>query len=134
MGMIFSLLIQMLEAEELAIFVAVVASSSVSRAAVELRVPRATVSRKLAGLEERLGVRLLQRTTRSMRLTEQGQLLYRHAELVLDAARLAEASVRRRPDGPSGVVRVSMPPMTGGSLPDVLADFVREYPRICLQA
>jgi DNA-binding transcriptional LysR family regulator len=132
--MIFSLLIQMLEAEELAIFVAVVASSSVSRAAVELRVPRATVSRKLAGLEERLGVRLLQRTTRSMKLTEQGQLLYRHAQLVLHAVRLAEASVQPSSNGPSGVVRVSMPPMTGGSLPDVLADFALEYPKICLQA
>lgn len=124
----------MLETEELAIFAAVVASSSVSRAAAELRVPRATVSRKLAGLEERLGVRLLQRTTRSMRLTEQGRLLYRHAERVLDAARLAEASVQLRPTRPSGVVRVSMPPMTGGSLPDVLADFAREHPGICLQA
>jgi DNA-binding transcriptional LysR family regulator len=132
--MIFSLLIQMLEIEELKIFVAVVASSSVSRAAVELRVPRATVSRKLAGLEERLGVRLLQRTTRSMRLTEQGRELYRHAEVVLDAANLAEASVQARRDRPSGVVRVSMPPMTGGSLPDVLADFAREYPGVCLQA
>lgn len=132
--MIFSLLIQMLETEDLAIFAAVVASSSVSRAAVELRVPRATVSRKLAALEERLGVRLLQRTTRSMRLTEQGRVLYRHAELVLDAARLAEASVKARPEGPRGVVRVSMPPMTGGSLPDVLAGFALEYPEICLQA
>jgi DNA-binding transcriptional LysR family regulator len=124
----------MLETEELAIFAAVVASNSVSRAATELRVPRATVSRKLAGLEERLGVRLLQRTTRSMRLTEQGHLLYRHAELVLDAARLAEASVKPRANGPSGVVRVSMPPMTGGNLPDVLADFVREHPQVCLHA
>lgn len=132
--MIFSFLIQMLETEELAIFAAVVASNSISRAAAELRVPRATVSRKLAGLEERLGVRLLQRTTRSMRLTEQGQLLYRHAELVLDAARLAEASVQRKPDGPRGVVRVSMPPMTFGSLPDVLADFARQHPGVCLQA
>src|SRR3954464_5596712 len=102
----------MLETEELAIFAAVVASNSISRAAVELRVPRATVSRKLAALEERLGVRLLQRTTRSMKLTEQGQLLYRHAQLVLDAVRLAEASVKPSSSGPRGVVRVSMPPMT----------------------
>lgn len=124
----------MLETAELRIFTAVVASSSVSRAATELGVPRATVSRKLAGLEERLGVRLLQRTTRSMKLTEQGLRLFRHAELVLDAARLAEASVQRRSDEPTGVVRVSMPPMTGGSLPDVLADFAREYPAIRLVA
>jgi len=123
----------MLETEELTIFVAVVAWSSLSRAATELRVPRATVSRKLAALEERLGVRLLHRTTRSMKLTEQGRLLHRHAELVLDAARLAEASVQPEPKRPSGVVRLSMPPMTSGSLPDVLADFAQAYPGICLQ-
>ena len=60
----------MLETEELRIFVTIVALSSISRAAVELRVPRSTVSRKLAMLEERLGVRLLRRTTRSMLLTD----------------------------------------------------------------
>ena len=47
--------------------------------------PRATLSRKLASLEQRLGVRLLHRTTRSMTLTEAGQTFHRHAELVLDA-------------------------------------------------
>jgi DNA-binding transcriptional LysR family regulator len=69
-----------------------------------------------------------------MKLTEQRQLLYRHAQLVLDAVRLAEASVQPSSNRPSGVVRVSMPPMGGGSLPDVLADLACEYPDICLQA
>lgn len=124
----------MLETEQLRIFATVVACNSISRAAAELRVPRATVSRKLAALEEQLGVRLLQRTTRSMKLTAQGQLLCHHAELVLDAARLAEASVRPVAGEPSGVVRLSMPPMVGGGLPDVLSDFVRAYPAIQLQA
>lgn len=124
----------MIEIEELRIFTAIVAYSSVSRAAAQLRVPRATVSRKLAALEERLGVRLLQRTTRSMKLTEQGRVFLRHAELVLDAARLAETSVRPPAARTSGVVRVSMPPMMSGGLPEVLCDFVRAYPEIQLQA
>jgi DNA-binding transcriptional LysR family regulator len=132
--MTFPYLIQMIETEELLIFVEVVGCSSISRAGAELGLPRATVSRKLAALEERLGVRLVQRTTRSMKVTEQGQLLYRHAELVLDAARLAEASVRAPAEGPSGTVRASIPPMTGGGLPDVLADFVRAHPQVKLHA
>jgi len=123
----------MLETEELRIFAMVVATSSISRAASELRVPRATVSRKLSLLEERLGVRLLRRTTRSMQLTDAGKQLHRHAELVLDAVRLAESSVQNGPDGPTGPVRVSVPPMVGGSLPEVLADFIGAFPEIQLQ-
>ncbi|RYZ06422.1 MAG: LysR family transcriptional regulator [Myxococcales bacterium] len=120
----------MLDTDELLIFTKVVASSSVSRAAAELGVPRATVSRKLAALEERLGARLLQRTTRSMTLTEAGRTFHRHAELVLDAARAAESSVRPRADVAGGRVRVTMPPMTGSGLPELLADFARERPSI----
>lgn len=123
----------MLETEELRIFATVVNASSISRAATELRVPRATVSRKLSLLEERLGVRLLRRTTRSMQLTDAGKQLHRHAELVLDAVRLAESSVQSDPSGPTGSVRVSVPPMVGGSLPDVLADFAQAFPAVQLQ-
>lgn len=122
----------MLETEELRIFTAVVATSSISRAAAELGVPRPTVSRKLALLEERLGVRLLRRTTRSMRLTEAGRDFHRSAEAALDAVRLAESSVRPAGAAPTGDVFVSIPPMVGGGLPDVLSDFAREHPTIRL--
>lgn len=122
----------MLETEELRIFVAVVATSSISRAATELRVPRATVSRKLAALEERLGVRLLRRTTRTMQLTDEGRAFHRSAEAALDAVRVAEASVAPKGPTPSGDVFVSIPPMVGSGLPDVLSDFAREHPAIRL--
>lgn len=122
----------MLETEELRIFVAVVATSSISRAAVELQIPRATLSRKLAGLEERLGIRLLRRTTRSMQLTDVGRAFHRSAEAALDAVRLAEASVVTKGAMPSGDVFVSIPPMVGSGLPDVLSDFAREHPAIRL--
>jgi DNA-binding transcriptional LysR family regulator len=122
----------MLETEELRIFVTVVAVSSVSRAAAELQVPRATVSRKLALLEERLGVRLLRRTTRSMQLTDAGRAFHRSAEAALDAVRLAEVSVAPNEKEPSGDVFLSIPPMVGGGLPDVLSDFAREHPAIRL--
>lgn len=123
----------MLETDELRIFAKVVATSSISRAAVELDMPRATLSRKLAGLEERLGARLLQRTTRSMTLTEAGRTFHRHAELVLDAAAAAEASVRPSASKLSGRVRVSMPPMVGSGLPELLADFAHAQPDVQLE-
>ncbi len=123
----------MLETEELRIFTAVVAKSSISRAATELRIPRATVSRKLAALEDRLGVRLLRRTTRSMQLTDAGRAFHLSASAALDAVRAAEATVApKRGSRPSGDVFVSMPPMVGGGLPDLLADFAREHPEIRL--
>lgn len=122
----------MIETDELRIFTTVVALSSVSRAAAELRIPRATVSRKLAQLESRLGIRLIRRTTRSMQLTDEGRAFHRHAETALDSIRLAEASVRPKNAAPSGDVFVSMPGLIGGGFPDVLAAFVHEHPTIRL--
>lgn len=123
----------MLETAELEVFATIVAKSSLSRAATELGMPRATLSRKLAALEERLGVRLLQRTTRSLRLTDAGSTFLRHAELVLDAARTAEACLEPSTTKLSGRVRVSMPPMTSSGLPELLASFARLYPEIALE-
>jgi DNA-binding transcriptional LysR family regulator len=124
---------QMLETAELEVFATIVAKSSLSRAATELRMPRATLSRKLAALEQRLGVRLLQRTTRSLRLTDAGTEFLRHAELVLAAARAAEASLKRPTTKLSGPVRVSMPPMTSSALPELLAGFARQHPEVALE-
>src|SRR3569832_2069413 len=98
MGRIRQDLIQMnepVETSELLAFSKTVDARSLSRAAAELGVPRATVRRRLARLEERLGARLLRRTTRSLALTDAGEALYRHARIVLDAVTNAEASVRR---------------------------------------
>src|SRR5512144_730986 len=101
-----------LETAELLAFSKTVDARSLSRAAVELGVPRATVSRRLARLEERLGARLLRRTTRSLVLTDAGEVLFRHAQIVLAAVGDAEASVRRTDDAIRGDLRVSVPPMT----------------------
>src|SRR5438477_9871654 len=106
-------LIQMqepLETAELLAFTKAAEARSLSRAAEELGVPRATISRRLARLEQRLGARLLRRTTRSLVLTDAGEALYRHARLILDAVGDAEASVRRSDNAVRGALRVSVPP------------------------
>jgi DNA-binding transcriptional LysR family regulator len=121
------------ETAELLAFAATVEARSLSRAAARLRVPRATVSRRLARLEERLAARLLRRTTRSLALTDAGEALYRHARIVLDAVGHAEASVRRADDAIRGDLRVSAPPMLSQGFHDMVAAFARRYPDVRLQ-
>lgn len=121
-----------LETAELLAFAKTVEARSLSRAAAELGVPRATVSRRLARLEERLGVRLLRRTTRSLAVTEAGEALLQHARVVLDAVRHAEASVRKADGAIRGELRVSVPPLVGTSFNAMIGDFVRRYPEVRL--
>ncbi|WP_437674854.1 LysR family transcriptional regulator [Sorangium sp. So ce131] len=121
-----------LETSELLAFSKTVEARSLSRAAAELGVPRATISRRLARLEERLGVRLLRRTTRSLALTDAGEALYRHARIVLDAVRHAEASVRKSDNVVRGELRVSVPPTMGASFSAMICDFARRYPEVRL--
>src|SRR5688572_13650308 len=122
-----------LETAELLAFARTVESKSLSRAAAELGVPRATISRRLARLEERLGARLLRRTTRSLVLTDAGEALYRHARIVLDAVTHAEQSVRRTDDVIRGDLRVSVPPMLNQSFNEMLSDFAHAHPEVRLQ-
>lgn len=122
-----------LESAELLAFTRIVDARSLSRAALELRVPRATIGRRLQRLEERLGVRLLRRTTRALSLTDAGEALYRSARIALDAVRQAEESVRRRDDVVRGELRVSVPPFTNPHFHALIADFMRRYPEVVLQ-
>jgi len=120
------------ETSELLAFAKAVEAKSLSRAAAELRVPRATISRRLARLEQRLRVRLLRRTTRSLALTDAGDAFYRHARIALDAVSQAEESVRRSSAAVSGTLRVSLPPIQDPSIHELLCDFARKYPDVSL--
>jgi DNA-binding transcriptional LysR family regulator len=122
-----------LDTSELLAFTQTVDARSLSRAALELRLPRTTLSRRLARLEKRLGTRLLRRSTRSLALTDAGEALYRHARIVLEAAAAAEASVRR-PDGALvGDLRVTVPPLPDEQLFELLATFARQHPGLRVQ-
>ena len=125
------------ENAELLAFAKTVEAKSLSRAAAELGVPRATIGRRLARLEERLGARLLRRTTRSLTLTDAGDTFYRHARIVLDAVADAEASIRRTDAAIRGDLRVSVPPMgrtdTDSSFFAMITTFAREHPGVRLQ-
>jgi DNA-binding transcriptional LysR family regulator len=118
------------ETSELLAFTRTVEAKSLSRAAAELGVPRATIGRRLARLEERLGVRLLRRTTRALALTDAGDAFYRHARIVLDAVEQAEASVRKSDTIVRGTLRVATPPMLDPSFNALVCDFARAYPEV----
>src|SRR6267142_1364826 len=111
------------ENSELLAFTTTADAKSLSRAAAVLKVPRATIGRRLARLEGRLGARLIHRTTRSLALTDAGEAFYRHARIVLDAVGEAEASVRRGDDAVRGDLRVSIPPIGDEGLYAALGAF-----------
>lgn len=113
------------------IFTRVVECHSFTQAALGLSMQKSTVSRRIALLEERLGVRLLNRTTRKLRLTEVGQVYYeRCRQIMLDFAE-AEQAVMQLQLRPSGLLRITAPIEFGQLfLGRVLGAFMREYPEI----
>lgn len=124
---------QHIDPNDLLIFASVAELGSFSRAAERLGLPKSTVSRRLAALEQRLGERLLTRTTRRQSLTEFGLQLLEHARQVASEVEAVAALSERRQATPSGRVRVSMPSdFASLLLADTLAAFVALYPAIRL--
>lgn len=121
------------ELAEFEAFARVVEAGSMTRAAAELGVPRATVGRRLERLERVLGVRLIRRTTRRLALTDAGRDLYAHAVRVLDAARDAERAVRHAGEAVRGDLRVSVPPIPNLGFRAMLCAFLARYPEVRLQ-
>jgi len=122
---------------ELAIFGAVAGRRSFSGGARALRLPKATVSRKVRTLESRLGVRLLQRTTRRVSLTEAGEALLARWRLIADQLADAEAAVGRLRGTPRGLLRVAAPPtLMAEWVAPLAARFLARHPdlRVELQA
>jgi DNA-binding transcriptional LysR family regulator len=123
-----------IDPNDLLIFASVAEWGSFSRAAERLALPKSTVSRRLAALEQRLGERLLLRTTRRQSLTEWGQQLLEHARQVAAEVEAVAALSERRQATPSGRLRVSMPSdFADLLLADALAAFVARYPSIQLE-
>ena len=123
-----------IDPNDLLIFASVAELGSFSRAAERLGLPKSTVSRRLAALEQRLGERLLLRTTRRQSLTEFGLQLLEHARQVVLEVEAVTALSERRQATPSGRLRVSMPSdFANLLLADTLAAFIAMYPAIQLE-
>lgn len=113
------------------LFVEVAKASSFRRAAEALDLPSSTVSRRIAELERGIGLRLFNRTTRRVELTESGRLYFDNCKRIMAEAQLAHEELATLQTQPSGVIRASMPvDFSVIYLSPLLADFSRRYPGI----
>ena len=116
---------------QVAVFIRVVQAGSFSAAARQLALPVSTVSHRVAMLEKRLGVTLLQRTTRRLHLTDAGQLYYQHASAGLARMLDAEAALVASSAEPGGVLRVTAPIDMGDPLlAAILLQMRSQWPRV----
>lgn len=110
-------------------FVRVVSAGSLTSAAKALDLPVSSVSRRLSRLEEQLGVRLLHRTTRSLRLTEMGEAFHERVARSFAELQQAQRDLLEQGDVPRGRVRMSAPADLA-SLGGVVAQFASKYPEV----
>lgn len=116
---------------DLLLFAAVVREGSFTRAARSLGLTKQTVSERIAKLEDRLSVRLLERTTRSLRVTDVGARYYERCAAIATQIEEANSEVQQQQAEPIGLIRVAAPVLYGRRfLAPVVADYMRRYPRV----
>ncbi|HGY1042502.1 TPA: LysR family transcriptional regulator [Aeromonas salmonicida subsp. salmonicida] len=116
------------------LFATVVEQGSFTGAAEALGMPKSSVSQKISRLETQLGVRLLQRTTRRLNLTPQGEIYVEQCQALLALARSANLAMARLRAAPAGRVRITAPEATGTLLLGrILAEFRALYPEVVLE-
>jgi DNA-binding transcriptional LysR family regulator len=124
----------MQDLNDIYLFAAVVNHSGFSAAARALDMPKSRLSKHVARLEERLGVRLLERSTRKLRVTEIGQTFFEKCQAVLAGVEAAEAVIADARSEPKGIVRVACPiGLTQNMLASVLPGFAKRYPLVRIQ-
>lgn len=127
-------MVDLVSLSDIALFVEVARTASFSRASTNLGVPGATLSRRIAAMERRLGVRLFDRTTRRVELTEPARRYFERCEHLVDEARLAHEALRAATEQPSGHLQVSMPVDLGVHwIGPLLPEFARLYPGISFE-
>lgn len=120
-----------MDLNDIVVFTKVVETRSFTGAAEQLGLPKSTVSRKLAQLEERLGVRLVQRTTRKLALTDIGEAYYERAARIVSDLQAAEQVVMDMQASPRGRLRVTAPiDLSSLYLGRIIADFNVAHPEV----
>ncbi len=122
-----------LDLNDLVYFSQVVDKGGFAAAARAVKTPKSKLSRRVAGLEKHLGVRLIERSTRRFRVTEVGKSFYLHCKRVVEEAELAEAATFAAGAEPRGLVRFSCPTGLIEEVRPLLCTFLDRYPQVRLQ-
>lgn len=113
------------------LFVTVARSGGFRAASLVLNLPNSTVSRRIAEMERDLGLRLFNRTTRRVELTDSGRMYFNRCLALVDEAEAAYAALTQQAQNPSGVIRASLPvDFAVDRITAIMADFMRLYPKI----
>lgn len=121
-----------LDLNDVALLVRVVQLQSFSAAARERGVPVSTVSRRIARLESALGNRLLERTTRRLRLTDAGRTYFEHAERAVEDLAQGSDRVHELQKAPRGRVRVLAPIVLGAAVANGIYGYLAKYPDVSI--
>jgi len=112
---------------------AVLVHGGFSAASRQVGLPKATLSKRVARLEERLGVRLLERSTRNIRPTDVGRKVFEQAELIVGGLGAAAAVAASAHAEPNGTLRIASPQgLIHGMLAEILPGFLKLHPKVCL--
>jgi DNA-binding transcriptional LysR family regulator len=121
----------MRDLNDLFYFVQVVDAQGFAPAGRKLDIPKSTLSRRIALLEESLGVRLIQRSTRQFTVTDIGQDYYRHCVAMLVEAEAAAQAVERSRAEPRGIIRISCPPgLAAMGVSDTILKYLANHPLV----
>ncbi|QQE09315.1 LysR family transcriptional regulator [Cupriavidus sp. ISTL7] len=124
----------MLNLNDLSLFVAAVEHGGFASASRQLGIPKSTLSKRVAELEQRLGARLIHRSSRSFTLTDVGRAFHEHARAALIEAEAAHDVVRQRAAEPSGTVRLTTSvPVAQQTLARRLPELALAYPKLHIQ-
>ena len=122
-----------LDLDQMATFVEVVRAGSFTAAAKRLGMPKSTVSKRVAELEDRLGARLLQRTTRSVAPTPAGSVYYERCRRLVEELLEAERAVAESGGRLRGPIRVTAPWLLGEALSPVMERFLAAHPQVSIE-
>lgn len=123
-----------MDLNEVAVFIKVVQAGSFSNAAKALEMPKSTVSHKVSSLEKRLGITLIQRTTRQLNITPAGQAYFKKCIQSLQGIEAAEMEIAATQGEPQGLLRITAPVELGSSvLPDIIYQFTQKNRKVSVE-